>query len=66
MTKVCEAKQLRVKIEVKQPSGNCYPMIKIKDKDKEALFNVAYNEQTTLAHELFCDITIIRSKKRIK
>ena len=30
-----------------------------KDKDKEALFNVAYNEQTTLAHKLFCDITII-------
>ena len=34
-------------------------MIKDKDKDKEALFNVAYNEQTTLAHKLFCDITII-------
>ena len=30
-----------------------------KDKDKEALFNVAYNEQTTITHELFCDITII-------
>ena len=27
--------------------------------DEEALFNIAYNEQTTLAHELFCDITII-------
>ena len=33
--------------------------IKIKDIDKEALFNVAYNvTQATLAHELFCDITI--------
>ena len=31
---------------------------KDKDKDKEALFNVAYNVTDNISHELFCDITI--------
>ena len=34
------------------------PMVPLdKDKDKEALFNVAYFFKTTLAHKLFWDIT---------
>ena len=30
----------------------------VKDKGKEALFNVAYNVAEKKAHELFCDTTI--------
>ena len=31
----------------------------VKDKDKEALFNVAYNVTDNISSQLFCDITNI-------